>query len=146
MKAFWLKVINIAVICLILFVYQSAVRSNMKLDRSISTLKEQLLQEDAEAVEDEAGGSLYKDGTYEGTGTGYAGDIKVQVIVKNGVISSIEITETSDDPAYLNMAKELTDIIIDGQTTEGVDTISGATFSSRGILDAVGEALKGAEK
>ena len=44
------------------------------------------------------------------------------------------------------MAKELTDIRIDGQTTEGVDTISGATFSSRGILDAVGEALKGAEK
>ena len=144
MKAFWLKVINIAVICLILFVYQSAVRSNMKLEGSISTLREQLMQEGAEAPEAEE--ALYKDGTYEGTGTGYAGDIKVQVIVENGVISSIEITETSDDPAYLNMAKELTDIIIDGQTTEGVDTISGATFSSRGILDAVGEALKGAEK
>ncbi len=144
MKAFWLKVINIAVICLILFVYQSAVRSNMKLDRSISSIREQILQEDAAAPEAEE--ALYKDGTYEGTGTGYAGDIKVQVIIENGVISSIEITETSDDPAYLNMAKELTDIIIDGQTAEGVDTISGATFSSRGILDAVGEALKGAEK
>ena len=146
MKAFWIKVIDLAVICLILFMYQTSAISKEGLRAQISAMREQLVQEGAVASDDEEDEFLYKDGTYEGTGTGYAGDITVQVIVEGGRIGSIEITETSDDPAYFNMAKELTDTVIEGQTTEDVDTVTGATFSSRGILDAIDDALKGAEK
>ncbi len=146
MKAFWIKVIDLAVILLVLFMYQSSARSRAAMKASIDELREQLVQKEQAEEADEDDQPLYADGTYEGTGTGYAGDIKVQVVVEGGMITSVEITESDDDPEYFDMASGLTDEIIDGQTTDGVDTVSGATFSSRGILDAVDDALKGAEK
>ena len=50
-----------------------------------------------------------------------------------------------EDEAYLSMAKDIVKTILDKQTTE-VDTISGATYSSTGIKNAVGQALEGAAK
>ena len=142
MKAFWIKVLNIAIICVILFVYQSTAANNARLAASVSDLTEEIEEQQAEAENASAG--TYQDGTYEGTGTGYKGDIKVEVVIENGKITSIEVTETSDDAAYFSKAEALTEDILDRQTTEGVDTVSGATFSSNGIIEAVEDALKGA--
>ena len=52
---------------------------------------------------------------------------------------------SGEDEAYLSMAKDIVKTILDKQTTE-VDTISGATYSSTGIKNAVGQALEGAAK
>ena len=88
----------------------------------------------------------YKDGTYTGSSQGFGGKIKVKVTVSGGKISAIDITEASgEDEAYLSMAEDIVKTILDKQTTE-VDTISGATYSSTGIKNAVGQALEGAAK
>ena len=83
-----------------------------------------------------------EDGVYKGTGTGYAGDITVSVLIKDKQIVSIDILSSSDDAAFFTRAKAVIDKIIEGQMLD-VDTVSGATFSSRGIISAVENALTG---
>lgn len=82
------------------------------------------------------------DGVYKGTGTGYAGDITVSVQIKDKQIVAIDILSSSDDAAFFNRAKAVIDRIIESQTLN-VDTVSGATFSSNGIISAVKNALTG---
>jgi uncharacterized protein with FMN-binding domain len=139
MRAFWIKVINILVIAVVLFMYQTSAVSNAKLNRVIAGLKEKLEQA---AIQEEAG--KYTDGTYEGTGKGYKSEIKVKVTVEGGKITDITVVEHGDDPAYFGLASEITESIVEKQGTEGVDAVSGATFSSKGILEAVDNALEGA--
>ena len=91
-----------------------------------------------------AGSFDLEDGVYRGTGTGFAGDITVSVTVKEKQIISIDIISSSDDEAFFTRAKTVIDKIIEGQTLD-VDTVSGATFSSTGIINAVVDALGKAE-
>lgn len=84
--------------------------------------------------------AAYRDGTYYGTGTGFGGTMKVCVVVSGGKITSIDIVENSDTPSYLSSASSLISTIISTQSTN-VDTVSGATYSSRGIIEAVRSAL-----
>lgn len=85
--------------------------------------------------------ATFKDGTYIGVGEGYKGDIKVSVVIKNGKIYKINILSTEDDEQFFSKARKLTSSIITKQTAD-VDTISGATFSSNGIIEAVSNALQ----
>jgi len=83
----------------------------------------------------------YTDGTYSGTGTGLRGTTEVSVTVENGVISSIEVVSYQDDSQYFNRAKStVISEILDAQSVD-VATVSGATFSSNGIIEAVADAL-----
>lgn len=84
--------------------------------------------------------SAYKDGTYYGTGKGFAGTMKVKVDIAGGKIASISIVSTKDGDSYVKSASSLLDTIVEKQSTN-VDTVSGATFSSRGIIAAVRSAL-----
>ena len=84
--------------------------------------------------------SAYKDGTYYGTGKGFAGTMKVKVDISGGKIASISIVSTKDGDSYVKSASSLLDTIVEKQSTN-VDTVSGATFSSRGIISAVRSAL-----
>lgn len=87
----------------------------------------------------------YSDGTWEGTGTGFGGEIRAAVTVEKGEITGVEILSAdSEDSAYFNMAKVLSDRIVEEQSTE-IDTVSGATYSSKGILEAASDALNQAE-
>ena len=84
-----------------------------------------------------------KDGVYEGEGTGFAGKIKVAVTIEDDTITKIEILEVeADDEAFFNRAKGVIDKIITSQQLD-VDVVSGATYSSRGIIHAVKNALTG---
>lgn len=89
------------------------------------------------AVEDP---SAYKDGTYYGTGTGFGGTLKVKVEISGGKITSIQIMENQDGSEYISKASALINTIIQNQSTN-VDTVSGATYSSVGIIQAVRDAL-----
>ena len=89
-------------------------------------------------------GGAYKDGTYTGSAQGFGGEIKVKVTVSGQKISAIDITDASgEDEAYLSMAKDIINTMVDQQTVD-VDTVSGATYSSTGIKNAVTQALEGA--
>ena len=81
------------------------------------------------------------DGTYRGTGEGLFGKIVVEVTVAGGKITVIEIVEHEETPTYLaDAAAIIPPQIIDQQTLE-VDTKTGATESSAGIVGAVLDAL-----
>lgn len=84
----------------------------------------------------------YKDGTYSGTGTGFrGGTTAVSVKVSNGKISSINTESSQDTPRFYERTEGIVfDEIISSQSTN-VDAVSGATFSSRGIIEAVNNAL-----
>lgn len=88
----------------------------------------------------------YKDGTYTGSAQGFGGQIKVEVTIKNGKISKINVLDASGETAsYFARAKTLLNTIIKKQTTN-VDVVSGATYSSNGLIKAVRNALSKAEK
>lgn len=86
----------------------------------------------------------YKDGTYQGEGTGMGGPIKVSLTITDGVITVDEITESGETPGV--GGKEAIEdgtfkaFIEDAQSAD-IDTVSGATMTSGGVIKAVEAAL-----
>lgn len=90
---------------------------------------------------------LYKDGTYTGTGKGFGGDIEVEVIVEGGNISEMNVTahEETDgisDPAFEGIKEQL----LEKQSVDEIDSVSGATSTSEGLIEAITDALSDAGK
>ena len=103
----------------------------------------------------------YIDGTYKAVAEvdgfeeeGFLYDLEITVTVSGGEITAITgriKNDRSDDPeaneAYVRRAvKKLSDAIIIGQSTENVDVITNATYSSGAVLKATAEALSQAER
>lgn len=106
-----------------------------------TSTEEETKEDEAAEEEEQAKGSFdLEDGVYQGSGTGYRGNITVAVTIKDKQITSIEILSASDDEPFFGRAKGLIDQIIKKQSTK-IDTVSGATFSSHGIIKAVRNAL-----
>lgn len=145
MKDFLIRSFCLASVILILAGYNQVLKDRSK-DEEITKLEVQVtkLQQEKEKTVDIKG--TYPDGRWEGGAKGFGGMITVLVTVENGTISEIEITSADgEDKAYLSMAEDIIPKIIEAQSAD-VDTVSGATFSSTGIRDAVSEALKQAEQ
>jgi len=85
----------------------------------------------------------YQDGTYRGTGTGYSGNITVEVRIQDHRITDIKIIEGVEGERQDAVEKMLQRIIA-GQKVEGVDTVTGATETSAAILTAAKKALENA--
>ncbi|MEN6635530.1 MAG: FMN-binding protein, partial [Clostridiaceae bacterium] len=86
----------------------------------------------------------FTDGTYSGSAAGYHGNTSVSVTVANGYINKIDVLSTGDDPDFFIQAKSSIIPAIIADQSVGVNTVSGATFSSNGLIGAVKEALSGA--
>lgn len=85
--------------------------------------------------------TVVPDGTYEGTGRGFGGNIDVRITVAGGELTEIEVLNHSESPGYSDPAfANLPDRIIEEQSIE-VDAVSGATATSMGIMDAVRNAV-----
>lgn len=83
-----------------------------------------------------------QDGTYTGVGTGYGGNITADVTFRNQKISKIEITGENETETVSDSAIEnIPDYIRENQSLK-VDVSSGATQTSDGIIDAVGDAIE----
>ena len=111
--------------------------------------KDDAAKEDAEETdteeESDASENVYKDGIYTGSAQGFGGAITVQVTLANDEITDIQVTSApGEDSAYLSQGEGVISSIISAQSTD-VDTVSGATFSSTGIINAVVDALGKAE-
>lgn len=101
--------------------------------------------EDTKTGEETEKVQRYKDGTYTATAYGYDGDITVSVIIVEDVITAITAQSAEEDPWYFEQAeKPVIEAILAGQATE-VDAVSGATYSSKGIMQAVENALEQAK-
>ena len=83
----------------------------------------------------------YADGVYVGSSRGYGGAVRVQVTMENGSITEVEILDASHETKqFLRRAKRLLTTVVETQSWE-VDAVSEATYTSRGILGAVQNAL-----
>ena len=90
------------------------------------------------------GGAKYTDGTYTGTAAGRNGDVVVSVTVANGKIASVDVVKHEETAGISDAA--LTDVpaaIVKKNSTK-VDAVSGATVTSKAIIEAVDAALANA--
>ena len=91
-------------------------------------------------VEEFTAPSTYLDGIYTAEAIGFEGKITVQVTVAEDKITDITVLSAEDEEEYLSRAKQVIPAILEGQSPN-VDAVSGATYSSTGILNAVKLAL-----
>ena len=110
----------------------------------LAVVMEQPVEAASVEAEEEALPKLpYADGVYVGSSRGYGGAVRVQVTMENGSITEVEILDASHETKqFLRRAKRLLTTVVDAQSWE-VDAVSEATYTSRGILGAVQNALTG---
>jgi uncharacterized protein with FMN-binding domain len=86
--------------------------------------------------------SPYADGVYQGEAQGFGGAITVEITVEEGRLAAIQVLSADgEDPAYYSQAESVLDEMISQQSAE-VDTVSGATYSSRGLIEATAQAME----
>lgn len=83
----------------------------------------------------------YRDGTYTGTAEGYYGPVTVSVTISGDKITAISVTSHEDDPEYMSDAQSGVIAAILLMQNTNVSAVSGATYSSEGIMNAVDAAL-----
>lgn len=84
----------------------------------------------------------YTPGTYTGVGAGKNGDITVEVTFSTEKIESIRIISHTETPSLSDAAiEQIPTKIVESQSL-GVDAVSGATYTSNGIVEAVADAVK----
>jgi len=88
-------------------------------------------------------GGAYPDGVYTGSAKGHNPDvpIEVEVTVKDGKISEVKVTGQADTPRVAGPAIEAIPAAIVAANSPDVDAVSGASNTSRGIMNAVRNAL-----
>lgn len=82
------------------------------------------------------------DGTYHGESTGYNGRLEVDVRVSSGKILSVKVVSHNEKQFYSALT-DTENAILRLQTVRGVDGTSGATITSRAIVNAAAKALAG---
>ena len=144
MKDFWIRVVSLLLITGLLVDYNLILQAREK-DEKILELTAELEQANRLVTSGDtsaAGVPSYVDGTYTGEAEGFGGTVAVEVTVKDGKITGVEVTSAEkEDGAYLSMAKDIISEILEAQSAD-VDTVSGATFSSTAISDASAQALE----
>lgn len=150
MRVFIWKICNLLLLCCLLFGYQQYADRRAEAVENYEERAELAKQAwaEVEAMTKQDGNEpepLYQDGVYEGSGAGFGGEIAVQVVIQNGSIQKVEILSAKDEtPDYLKSAQTLLTDIVKEQSVD-VDTVSGATLSSNGILEGTKNALQQAE-
>lgn len=105
-------------------------------------VEEEVVSETATAAASTLFAINVADGTHRASADGFGGELILDVTVLDGEITEIEVIESSETPFIANNALEkLLPAIIEAQGK--VDTISGATVTSKAVLAAVEEAVSG---
>ena len=143
MQVFAVKIINIMLAVSLVCTYNAVVNDRKEQE---TAARQKLAEQSVDAAKE---GTIidgaYKDGTYTGEAQGYGGTVKMEVTIEHGQITDCTVLSAEkEDTAYFDAAQGVIDEVLDEQTAE-VDTVSGATFSSRGILGAVEDALEQAK-
>ena len=121
----------------------------------ISQIKEALAKESTAATAEttkknttkkgKKGAIDVKDGTYKGSANGYGGKVTVNVTVSKKTMTAIDVVSApGETDSFFQRAKGVIDEMLTAQSTD-VDVVSGATYSSNGIIGAVKNALFGTE-
>ena len=134
----------VAAAAAVLFALPRTVPVRAAVPERLTAVVEQPVEAASSEAEEEALPKLpYADGVYVGSSRGYGGTVRVQVTMENGSITEVEILDASHETKqFLRRAKRLLTTVVDAQSWE-VDAVSEATYTSRGILGAVQNALTG---
>ena len=109
---------------------------------STASLAGEYASEQVVSAETGSPATRYMDGVYTGSGNGFRGVISAQVTVEGGRITDVTILSSSDDRDFFQRAQNgVIPAILQAQSVN-VSAVSGATYSSRGILEAVADALQ----
>ena len=82
-----------------------------------------------------------KNGTYIGEGIGFGGEIKVEIYVCDNKINKVNVENHNETSGYYEeVFKTISREIVEEQNIN-IDSVSGATVSSRGMMNAVKDAL-----
>ncbi len=146
------KLISLGLILISLGIYQTVATARAKQLATVQA-EQSAQQEQAEKLaksvasqQFQTADEKYIDGEYEGTGFGFGGDIVVKVTVQNGKIHAIDVLDHSgEDDEYFKLAVGMIDTMI-ADNNPDVDAVTGSTFSSEGLLEAVHNALDKAVK
>ncbi len=89
----------------------------------------------------------YIDGTYTGMADGFRPGLTVEVVIENGYIASVDVVAHNEknERFYGEPIAVIPEEIVAAQSTD-VDIVTGATFTSNGIKNAVNNALANAVK
>lgn len=124
--------IGVGVTCATIMVSQLLIAGNLAKEKTADSVKK--------TAENDAGGN-FQNGIYTGTGEGYRGKVTVTVKVADGKITELVLDDYADDKSYMERAKNrIFQEMISRQNTD-VDAVSGATYSSNGLIEAVNKAL-----
>ena len=124
--------IGVGVTCATIMVSQLLIAGNLAKEKTADSVKK--------TAENDAGGN-FQNGIYTGTGEGYRGKVTVTVKVADGKIMELVLDDYADDKSYMERAKNrIFQEMISRQNTD-VDAVSGATYSSNGLIEAVNKAL-----
>lgn len=124
--------IGVGVTCITIMVSQLFIAGNLAREKMADSVKK--------TAENNAEGN-FQNGIYTGTGEGYRGKVTVTVKVADGKITELVLDDYADDKSYMERAKNrIFQEMISRQNTD-VDTVSGATYSSNGLIEAVNKAL-----
>ena len=134
----------VAAAAAVLFALPRAVPVLAAVPERLTAVVEQPAEAASSEAEEEALPKLpYADGVYVGSSRGYGDAVRVQVTMENGSITEVEILDASHETKqFLRRAKRLLTTVVEAQSWE-VDAVSEATYTSRGILGAVQNALTG---
>ena len=80
------------------------------------------------------------DGNYIGKSEGFGGVLTIEVAISGGKIGAAKVTDHNEDRSLTSM-DAVAKGVVDQQGVRGVDTVSGATVTSDGVLNAVSLAL-----
>ncbi|GJI60466.1 FMN-binding protein [Bacillus altitudinis] len=97
----------------------------------------------ATQTEDTTSETELKDGTFSGTGSNEIGSISVSVTIKQGNITSVEITSDNTRYGQSSISSLPNEVVI--RQSADVDTVSGATLSTKDFETAVAQALEQAK-
>lgn len=86
--------------------------------------------------------AAYIDGTYTATEQGFLSEVTVTVTISGGAIASVEADASGETPSLGGAAAEqLSGAIAAAGGTDGVDAVSGSTYTSAAVLAAVDNCL-----
>ncbi len=145
MHTFWVKLCNLTLIGILIFGYNTVLAHREEQETAHRLAYEQAHREKTVGAQTEKS-QRYTDGVYTGEAEGYGGPVIVEAAIENGTLTRLTVVSSEhEDAAYFDAASILLDEIVEQQSTD-VDTVSGATFSSNGIIHAAQKALKKAEE
>lgn len=99
----------------------------------------------AEAPAEVPAEEALKANEYIGVGKGFRGDVKVKVTMDGDKIAAIDVLESAEDLGAPAIAKIPAEVIAK-QSTEGVDAVGGATYTSKALFEAINNALAQVKK